>query len=414
MEVLLALSLTAFVILLGFFGNLIFKKTDVPSVLWLMLFGLALGPVTGIVEPSFFMSVSQIFSALAIIIILFDGGLYLDIYKLFSEFPRSMTLAITGFLFTMAATVAIMAVFGYSLLIGILMGAIIGGTCSPTVITIVKKLKGIGEETKTIIDLETSLTDVFSIVIAIAAINTVASGVDVGGALQFLAGGFSIGAMAGIIAGILWLPAMRKLINFDFSYVVTLAMLFLLYSGTEALGGNGAMACLIFGVVLANGKKIYGMIKFENMAYEIDETTKSFHSLINFFMTTFFFVYLGVVVTISDVNLIAIGVLLAVASLFVRYPAVWITAYKGKFSELEKKTMWMLFPKGLTAAVLAYLPISMKVPGTENFAEIVFTVIITTMVIATIGVAIIERKYTPKDKRVVKQVKVEENKLGVK
>ena len=39
MEVLLGLSLTAFVILLGFFGNLIFKKTDIPSVLWLMLFG---------------------------------------------------------------------------------------------------------------------------------------------------------------------------------------------------------------------------------------------------------------------------------------------------------------------------------------------------------------------------------------
>jgi len=409
MDVLLALSLAAFVILLGFFGNLFFKKTDIPNILWLVGFGLVLGPITGMVDPSFFISVSTLFSTLAIIIILFDGGIYLDIYKLFKEFPRSMLLAITGFVFTVMATTAVMVGFGYSILLGVLMGAVIGGTCSPTVISIVSKMKNVGEGTKTIIDLETSLTDVFSIVLAIAVINTLVGGAGVESAVQFLASGFSVGAVAGILAGLAWLPLMRKLVAYEFSYVVTLALLFLIYSTVELLHGNGAMACLLFGVVLANGKKIYGMLQFENLAYEMDSTTKQFHSFIAFLITTFFFVYLGLVVTVQNTSLIVLGVVLAVASLIARYGATWISTYKGEFTGFEKKTIWMLFPKGLTAAVLAYLPVSMKVPGTEGFADIVFTVIIVTVIMAIIGITVIQKKYGPKEKekRVLSQIKVE-------
>jgi cell volume regulation protein A len=391
--------------LLGFFGNLIFRKTDIPSVLWLVGFGLILGPITGIVEPSFFISVSGIFSTLAIIIILFDGGLYLDIYKLFKEFPRSMTLAVTGFVFMEIATIAVMAGFGYSIFHGIIMGAIVGGTCSPTVITIVNKLKGVREETQTIIDLETSLTDVFSIVIVIATLNAMIAEANFASALQFLASGFSIGAMTGLLLGLVWLPIMRKLLEFDYSYLVTLAMLFLLYSLTEMLGGNGAISCLLFGVVLANGRKIYGMLKYENLAYEIDATTKSFHSLIAFLVTTFFFVYLGLIVTIKDTNLLMIGLILTVVALATRYAATWLSTYRGDFNKLERRVIWMLFPRGLTAAVLAYLPISRLPDQFQGFADIVFAVIISSVIIATIGIAVIERKYP--QKKTIPQVKVE-------
>ena len=410
MEVLLALSLTAFVILLGFFGNLIFRKTDIPSVLWLLGFGLLLGPISGMVEPSFFISVSQLFSALAIIIILFDGGIYLDIYKLFREFPRSMLLAATGFAFTVIMAVAVMMYFGYSLLNGILLGSIIGSTCTATVIAIVSKLKGIGESTRTIIELETSLTDVFCIVVALAAINTTLWGLEPISSFQFLASGFSIGAVLGLVAGIAWLPVMKRLVKFDFSYVVTLAVLLLLYSAVEILGGSGAIACLLFGVVLANGTKVYSMLKYENMAFEMDNTMKQFHSLIAFLVTAFFFVYLGLVVTVKSIDLIYIGIILSIGAFLVRYVAMRISAYKGDFTALEKKVMWIMFPRGLTAAVLAYLPISMNVPGTEGFADIVFTVIVVTVIMATVGTAIIERGQR-KEEKIIKKVGIGDIKI---
>jgi len=412
MEVLLALSLTAFVILLGFFGNLIFKKTNIPNILWLVGFGLLLGPISGVVEPSFFISVSGLFSALAIIIILFDGGIYLDIYKLFREFPRSMLLAVTGFIFSVAITVAVMYAFGYSVLHGILLGAIIGGTCSATVIFIVNQMKSATEETKTVIELETSLTDVFSIVVALATINTMTRSLDVVSSFQFLASGFSIGAVFGLAAGLVWLPAMRRLMRFDYSYVVTLAVLFLLYSAVEILGGNGAIACLLFGVVLANGRKVYSMLKYENMAYEMDETTKHFHSLIAFLITTFFFVYLGLVVSIQNITLIAIGVLISIGALAVRYAATWISTYGGAFTTFEKKLIWMLFPRGLTAAVLAYIPISLKVPGTEGFADIVFAVIIVTVIMGTVGIALLKREEPKEEKTKEQGIKIKKGPMG--
>ena len=51
-----------------------------------------------------------------------------------------------------------------------------------------------------------------------------------------------------------------------------------------------------------------------------------------------------------------------------------------------------MLPRGLAAAVLASLPFASGVPGSEVFPEIAFIVIITTIVICTVGVAILKKK----------------------
>jgi cell volume regulation protein A len=399
--VLLALSLMAFVILLGFFGDLIFKKTNIPTVLWLMGFGLVLGPISAafsptgsaIVDPSLFIEISPFFAALAIIVIIFDGGIYMDIYKIFREFPRGTMLAVSCFFFTVLLTTIIMMIFQYSLISGILMGAIIGGTSSAIVIPVVSKLKGISESTKTVLSLESALTDVLCIVVAIAVINAALVGVNVVLGVQSLVGAFSIGAAMGLFTGLIWLPIMRKLLEFEFSYVVTLAILFLLYASAEILQGSGAIACLLFGIVLANGRKIFSMIKYENMAFQMDATTKQFHSLMAFLIRTFFFVYLGLVVTIQNISFIMFGVVLVITVFAARNLGVLVANFKAEIRVKEQRVMQVMGARGLAAAVLAYLPISMGLAGTDGFADIVFTVIIGTVIVSTIGIMIVDRKY---------------------
>ena len=56
-----------------------------------------------------------------------------------------------------------------------------------------------------------------------------------------------------------------------------------------------------------------------------------------------------------------------------------------------------MLPRGLAAAVLASLPFASGVPGSEIFPEIAFIVIITTIVICTVGVAILKKKMKPQD-----------------
>jgi len=267
----------------------------------------------------------------------------------------------------------------------LLLGAILGGTSSPIVIPIVSKMKHMKENIKLILSLESAITDVLCIGVAIAILQTLLTGT-VTNAAHLIASAFSIGIVAGLLVGLLWIPIMRKLAKEPHSYVVTLAVLFLLYSATEMLQGSGAIACLVFGVVLGNGKKLLEILRHKNYAYELDMQTKDFHSLITFFIRTFFFVYLGLLVTISNFSYVYIGIGLSVLVLLVRPLAIRISDYRRDTPAEERRLMSVLIPRGLAAAVLAYLPVAYGVPGTEGFVDIVFVVILVTVIMSTAGV----------------------------
>ncbi|MBN3037341.1 MAG: cation:proton antiporter [Candidatus Diapherotrites archaeon] len=390
--VILPILLIAIIILLGFIGNLIFKKTDIPNAVWLMGFGLLVGPVLELVDATLMQSVSEFFAALAVIIILFEGGINMELYKLFKQAPRSLFLAVSAFTLTVVITMVLSMIVGFDPLVGALLGVIIGGVSSPIVIPIVSKIGGISENTQLILAIESAVTDALCIVVAIALMETLTvGGNNIAVGFQWIASAFSVGAMIGLAVGIAWVPIMHRLEKFEYAYVVTLAMLLLSYAASEWLGGSGAIACLTFGVVLANGKEIFDIIKYRKMAFQMGGTTREFHSLIAFLVRTFFFVYLGLLVTIQNISFILFGVILSIAVLGVRPISVLAATHKTNFSERDKQVMSIMLPRGLAAAVLANLPASRGIAGTSAFPDIVFTVILATIIITTIGVFVIER-----------------------
>ena len=62
------------VIFLGVAGEAFFKKTGIPDVAFLMVLGVIIGPVFGLIQPEAVIQVVPYFAALALIIIMFDGG----------------------------------------------------------------------------------------------------------------------------------------------------------------------------------------------------------------------------------------------------------------------------------------------------------------------------------------------------
>ncbi|MEK0370827.1 MAG: cation:proton antiporter [Nitrosopumilus sp.] len=86
------------VIFLGVAGEAFFKKTGIPDVAFLMIFGVIIGPVLGIIQPEAVIEVVPYFAALALIIIMFDGGLHLDIKHIVKTAHFSVTLAVLGFI----------------------------------------------------------------------------------------------------------------------------------------------------------------------------------------------------------------------------------------------------------------------------------------------------------------------------
>ena len=62
------------VIILGVLGEAFFKKTGIPDIAFLMVLGIIIGPILGIVQPAAVVEIVPYFAALALIIIMFDGG----------------------------------------------------------------------------------------------------------------------------------------------------------------------------------------------------------------------------------------------------------------------------------------------------------------------------------------------------
>jgi len=409
-DVIPALTILGLILILGFVGNYIFNRTQIPSIVWLLLFGLIVGYVFRFqdINQELLRAISGFFSAIAIVIILFDGGINIDLHQLFKGAPRGLLLTVTGFCLSILATMTIMITLAStgvinialetSVVIGIALGAIIGGTSSPIVIPLANRLKNLQDKTKMVLSIESIITDPLAIVVFLAAFFMITSGeANVAGGVNRLVSTFSVGAVVGVLLGGIWLPVMHHIRKEQFSYVVTLAVAFLIYSLTESWWtGAGAISCLMFGLVLGNGKKILKMINYHGIGFEMDQQTKQSHALISFVMRTFFFVFLGIMVTIQEVKFefIVIGILILIVLLILRYLAVILSTHRGGFEKDDKQSMAVMMPRGLAAAILAitYGPqlVDRGLPSLDGFYEgIAFVIILGTAIICTVGVSII-------------------------
>ena len=149
------------------------------------------------------------------------------------------------------------------------------------------------------------------------------------------------------------------------------------------------------------------MVDYHGKGFEMDDQTKQYHALISFVMRTFFFVFLGMMVTYQEVKIefIIIGIIILLALLGLRYLAVMITTLKGNFERDDRQSMSVMMPRGLAAAILAitYGPklVESSLPSLSGFYEgIVFVIILGTAIICTTGVSLIcHRQHKPIEKR---------------
>lgn len=386
-EVITFFILIASIILIGFLGNLFFERTGLPDALWLIFFGVIIGPVLSLVDRETLSQNIPIFASLALIIILFDSGLNSDLIKLVKHSSRAVILTFSAFILSVLSAAAFSyLVLGWSLLKGMLLGAIIGGTTSVTVISILRQLK-VRDEIFSLLSIESILTDILCVVVTISILQIELFGGEfsLSASLNQLLSIFSIGAMIGLISGVFWLLILHRIKGMHFSYMLTIAILLLLYSAVEWIKGSGAIATLAFGLILGNGAEISRMFRVEEVL-EIDELIKKFETEITFFVRTFFFVYLGAVVKIGETKAMALWAVLAFILFLARKIASKITAIRSSFTEEEVFLSWIMMPRGLAAAALSIVPLSYGYKGAEVFPDIVFTIIITTTLITTVGV----------------------------
>ncbi len=164
------------VIFLGVAGEAFFKKTGIPDVAFLMILGVIIGPVFGIIQAEAVIQVVPYFAALALIIIMFDGGLNLDIKHVVKTAHYSLTLAIIGFILSVIIiSVATHYVLEWTWLESILLASIVGGSSSAIVFGLVRNIR-ISEETKSILSFESAVTDILATIVAFILFEAVLAG----------------------------------------------------------------------------------------------------------------------------------------------------------------------------------------------------------------------------------------------
>jgi cell volume regulation protein A len=342
---------------------------------------------------------------LALVFILFDGGMAMSIYRVFSESPRAAVLAVTGFTINVIVTSLFMmyiVIPETPPLYSVLFGTIFGGSSSIVIISLASRIK-VSEKCSTVLSLESALTDIMCIVFSLIIIEIILEGtVDLATIGQSIAGRFSIGAVLGVVFGFIWMNVLKRVSKASYAYMLTLAVVLLAYAFSEFLGGSGSLCSLLFGIVLGNEKEIYKMLRMErpaNMA--VDGGLKRFESEIAFLLRTFFFVYIGVMVAIGDITILVVGIILSLILLMARFGAVTLSTVRSQLSE-ERPMMTVMLTRGLAAAVLATLPLQYTDPIKYPEAGIVFqrltpyyvnlavVIILATAIIATVGVPILK------------------------
>ena len=393
-------SVVGAIIAIGFLSNALFRKTGFPDTLFLILIGIILGPLLGLFLRDEMLPVTPILTTLTLMMILFEGGLKMEIYKVLSQSLRAMALAV---LYVLAA-IAFVTVFGY-LVLGftwieaLLLAPMTAGTSSVVIIPLVSKLS-INDEVGVTLSLESTITDVLNIVLAITFLQMYTSGlVSVTQVASTIVTRFAVGALFGFLVGLVWIRVLGVARKQEFTYMLTIAALILCYVVSEVLGGSGALSALLFGLVLGNYSEIYSVFsKKTDLSYmpESKDNVKHIQGEISFLIRAFFFVFLGLVYLPQLAGVLFAGVIVATNLVF-RYAAVTISTFRSEMYK-HRKFMTMMCGTGLANAALSVLVYntlttqSTPSPNAYLYPLIVANIIIINNILTSIAPIMEKRK----------------------
>ena len=370
------------VIFLGVAGEAFFKRTGVPDVAFLMILGVILGPLLGIIQPEVVTQVVPYFAAIALIIIMFDGGLNLDLKHMAKTAHFAIFLAIVGFVVSVViVTVIAHYGIGWEWMDSILLGSIVGGSSSVIVFGLVRNIR-VSEEGKNMLSFESAITDILATIIAFIMFQAILTGEFSLTVLSETIGtALVVGLVLGLGVGIPWMYVTTKLGNAQHSYMLTLGILFVLFFMANTFGESGALTALVFGLMLGNKDRLSRIFRFKVRMIESDDPT---HSQLTFLVRAFFFVFVGLLASFGQIEYVVLGIVATVAIYFSRIIIAKATLTK-RFSKLDKKVTEVMIPRGLAAAVLATLPLTFGLPNAEAYPQIVFFIILSSVIITTIG-----------------------------
>jgi NhaP-type Na+/H+ or K+/H+ antiporter/mannitol/fructose-specific phosphotransferase system IIA component (Ntr-type) len=369
----LALSVAAGGILM-----VIAKRLRIPGIVLLLFGGVLLGPEgLGLVQPATLGPILNVLVAVAVGLILFEGGLTLDVngYRTAPKVIRNL-LTIGVAVTWLGTALAIWLIFRFDPNFAVLAASLVIVT-GPTVIQPILKRIRLKWKLHNILHWEGVLIDPVGVFLAVLAFEWVVGGA---GEVAFahllirIVGGMGIGLAGGLL--ISWLLK-RRLIPDDMVNVFMVAAALLVFGATEAIiSEGGLLSVTVAGLVCGSRQPpaLKAIVEFKSVLIDL---------LIGF-------VFILLTARLKLDQFVEFGVtgfaLVAVVILVIRPLAVWASTRGAGLSVKELLFLFWVAPRGVVAASMASLfALSLAEQGRfENPAFIesfVYSVIFATVLL---------------------------------
>jgi cell volume regulation protein A len=406
MDITVFFALLGGLLVLAFVANRLVRFTRVPDVIILMATGVLIGPVLHWVNPDIFRGATHGFGSLALILILFEGGLDLKLREIIKHFGAGFFLSIFSFILSMAAISEVCRLaLHFSWINALLIGAVLGCISSSTLLPVLQQVS-LRRRVKVTLLVEASFGDALA-VLAVTTLLDVASGGNTApeAVAWTLASSLILAVAAGVLAGMLWSYLLPVLAEERLWHVLTFAAVLLVYSGVHFLKGNDLVSVLVFGLTLANFPAVRKRLRFGETAgagwfedmpvqehqgrspdYHHDQML-TFHGELAFLLRTFFFVLLG---TLVDYAGLRKNILLASLCFAAILAARGIAVLAGRlawstFSARERELMLWFVPRGLITAVLGIEVLEARGNDFAFLPSLAFAVILLSNLVLLVG-----------------------------
>jgi potassium/hydrogen antiporter len=387
----------AAVFVLGAVGEIVFRRTNIPDVIWLIAAGVVIGPVLGLVTREQLADAAPFFAAITLVVVLFEGGSQLRIAELASAAPRALGLSLATFSVTVAVLAAVsvgLARAGllpeeWSWMHGAMLGCILGGSSSIIVMPSVAQAR-IESRLANLVGLESALTDAFCVVGTAALVDLLAGRGTGAHPAETLGKSFGIGLGLGLASGFFWLLLLRRLRDSTHAYPLTLSFLMLVYVGADRAGGSAAFCILTTAIVVGNARSIAPKLGLDHK-YVLTEGVQGFHSQVTFIVKSFFFTFIGAMLG-PPWSFLALGAMLGLVLVAARVPGVYAATIGSGLDGPRKALVLVSMPRGMAAGVLSTLPVTAGVPGTENLPVLVFSCVVTSILVFAGGFPLVRKR----------------------
>lgn len=373
-------------LLISIFAGKTSYRFGVPTLILFLLVGILAGSegIGGIDfnDPA----IAQFIGIVSLNFILFSGGLDTNWKSVKPILWQGVSLSTFGVLFTaLSLGTFVWLITDFTIYEGLLLGAIVSSTDAAAVFSILRsKSLALKSNLRPTLELESGSNDPMAYFLTIAFLGLV---VNEDQSLVSIIPLFLQQILIGVAAGFILGKGSKMIINkigldFEGLYpVLAVALMFVAFSATDAIGGNGFLAVYLSGVYLGNQDFIH------------KKTILRFFDGTAWLMQIVLFLTLGLLVYPSDIiPVVGLGILISAFLIVVARPlGVWLSLIPFK---MKTRRRWYISWVGLRGAVpivFATYPLLAGIEKAHMIFNIVFFVSLTSVLIQGTTLSIVAK-----------------------